>query len=433
MADPVPYLIRGGEQAFFRLPESWRLLAIAAGPAGPPPPASDQLLSTALSTPIDAPPLADCVSASDTVAVLVEDATRPAPKALMLDGILSTLARAGVPDDRIRVVVALGTHRPLSETEMAAVFGPAVRRYRFINHDSRAEDLVAVGRLDSGRPVRINRWVAEADFRIGIGTVIPHPLNGFGGGGKILFPGAADFYSIQEHHCRLSFAPGTRVGRLSGNPFYQLGPSAALDVRIDFLVNCVMDSADRVGAVVAGTADGAFAAGVAASRRLLSRRFARRSEVTIVSTFPYTEATQFIKTVAPAAAVTVAGGCILLVFDGSDPLPPVFVAAFEQCRQRFGGDRALSGVLEGLRDGDLPLPDAAVDFNMAVVYTLVMQSRFDIHLCGEAVTAQQSRRMGFRPAASLAQAVAEIARQRPEAGVNVIPAGGLLLPEVAER
>jgi nickel-dependent lactate racemase len=431
MATLHPYLNLGGKTIDFRLPESWRLLTVAGDRAGPPAARVDRLVAAALESPVGTPPLADCVTPTDRIAVMVEDTTRPAPKALVLEAVLAELSGAGVPDDHVCVVVALGTHRPLSRSEMTAAYGPSVcRRCRVVNHDCRAGDLVTVGRLESGRPVRVNRHVAEADFRIGVGSILPHPLNGFGGGSKILFPGVADVDSIRAHHCRLSFAAGTRPGRLDGNPFYRQAASACTDIRVDFLVDCVVDAADRVGAVVAGDAAGAFARGVAASRRLLSRRFPGKSEVTIVSTYPYSDGTQFIKTVAPAAAVTVPGGCILMVVDGADPLPEAFVAAFARCRRERGGKDPLDGVMDRFASGCLAAPDAAVDFNMALAYTLAMQSRFDIVLCSDAIPAEQSRRMGFAPAAALTDAIARAAAGRPAATANVIPAGGLLLPVV---
>ena len=96
-----------------------------------------------------------------------------------------------------------------------------VRSYPVFNHDCHAPDLVPVGRLRTGQVVKINRLVWEADYRIGVGSIFPHPMNGFGGGAKILFPGVADFDSILVHHLKHAFRRGAELGRVEGNPFHE--------------------------------------------------------------------------------------------------------------------------------------------------------------------------------------------------------------------
>ena len=110
-----------------------------------------------------------------------------------------------------------------------------VNRYRFINHDCHAPDLIPVGQLRTGRTVKINRRVHEAHFRIGIGSVFPHPMNGFAGGGKILFPGVADFDSILDHHFQYTFHEGTGLGKIEGNLFYEQVSAVARSARLDFI------------------------------------------------------------------------------------------------------------------------------------------------------------------------------------------------------
>ena len=104
---------------------------------------------------------------------------------------------------RNSTAITLGTHRTLSTAELEAGYGAdIVSRYRFINHDCHGSDLVANREIGNSAPVKINHHVYEANFRIGIGSIFPHPLKGFGGGGKILFPGIADFESIFQHHLK---------------------------------------------------------------------------------------------------------------------------------------------------------------------------------------------------------------------------------------
>ncbi|MBN1277841.1 MAG: DUF2088 domain-containing protein, partial [Deltaproteobacteria bacterium] len=196
-----PFIIKRGHKNYFDFPSGWRLLCFADF--------NDQqenkdvtvLAKKAITNPVKSLSLRQCLSSSDKVAIIVEDLTRPSPKKLILQAVLEDLERADISRENISVIIALGTHRGMSLEELAATFGKELlERYEVINHDCHAPDLVPAGRLFTGRTVKINRRVHEAAFKIGIGSIFPHPMNGFGGGSKIIFPGVADFDSIVEHH-----------------------------------------------------------------------------------------------------------------------------------------------------------------------------------------------------------------------------------------
>ena len=70
-------------------------------------------------------------------------------------------------------------------------------------------------------PVFLNRTVASADVRIAIGSILPHPHNGFGGGPKSVMPGICDFHTIRKHHLKNVVNPRSILGNLEENPFYE--------------------------------------------------------------------------------------------------------------------------------------------------------------------------------------------------------------------
>lgn len=110
----------------------------------------------------------------------------------------------------IDVVVALGTHPPLSEPVLLAHLGitPEQRRDEFrdtrlINHAwNDASQLTSLGVIPSATiseltdglfgidvEVRVNQLVREYDVLIVLGPVFPHEVAGFSGGNKYFFPG----------------------------------------------------------------------------------------------------------------------------------------------------------------------------------------------------------------------------------------------------
>jgi lactate racemase len=218
----------GKERLSFTPPGAWNILTFAAFSDQRVEKDPAQLTRSALASPIRSSALKSRLSPSDTVSIIIEDHTRYLPKKIILRSLLEELESAGVSRRNITVVLALGTHKGPSPEEMSAGYGKdVVKEYAIVPHDCHASDLVEVAKLRSGTPVRINRRVYESSFRIGIGSIVPHAMNGFGGGGKILFPGVADFGSILDHHLKYSFREGAELGALP-RPEVNIVPSGGV-------------------------------------------------------------------------------------------------------------------------------------------------------------------------------------------------------------
>jgi len=422
------FIHQGGTRRRFSLPEGWRLLTFAARTDAPALTDIRAAVRRSLDRPFGGPRLAERVSPSDRVAILVEDLTRTSPKRILLETVLADLVGAGLTPERISVIIALGTHRPLSGAELEAAFGPqTVRAYRFVNHDCQSPDLVAIGRLPWGTPVRIHPEAAGADITIGIGSIFPHPMNGFGGGAKILFPGVADLASILDHHFRLTFHPGTALGAIAGNPFNETVCDVARQAGLRFIVNSVMNPEDRACGVVAGDPVAAHLAGIEICRAAISHRFCGPADVTLISSFPYSEGPQIVKPLIPASAVTRKGGVILWAADSSTGLPEAFLDAFARFHREHAGDLR-AAAHRYFAEGRVILPGGAIDFNMALGLTLAIQQDWRILMISRDLTRDQAARMGMDHAGSLEEAFARVERIIPQPAMHVVPAGGTLLP-----
>ncbi|MBU0990781.1 MAG: DUF2088 domain-containing protein, partial [Proteobacteria bacterium] len=361
----TPFIIHRGQRQFFNIPSAWNLLTFASLDDQPQPKDVSGLTRKALSAATGSSPLNERLSPSDTVAILIEDLTRASPKGIILKAVLEELEKACISRNNITIVIALGTHRGLTPEELEVTFGrDLVTRYTFINHDCHSPDLIPSGRLTTGRAVKINRAVHEARFRIGIGSIFPHPMNGFGGGGKILFPGVADFDSILEHHFQFTFHEGTGLGKIEGNLFYEQVCAIATAARLDFIINSILDQKDHVNDLVCGDPVHAHLAGIEKSKRIISREFQRKADLTVITSFPYTEGPQIVKPLAPASMVTKEGGCIILCADLTGDLPDAFVESFDRFHAEYGDD-LLGGVLDHFKKNRLIMKGGAIDFNMA--------------------------------------------------------------------
>lgn len=141
------------------------------------------------------------------VLLVIPDSTRTAPLPLLFGALADHL---GPVVKQLDLIVALGTHQPMSEAAILKMIGvsAADRAGRFgkvglFNHEWDNPDRLATigtltaaetaelsdGRLSLDVPVEINRRVLDYDVLLVLGPVFPHEVVGFSGGNKYFFPG----------------------------------------------------------------------------------------------------------------------------------------------------------------------------------------------------------------------------------------------------
>lgn len=239
----------------FPVPAAWPTSEIAFRPM-PVVPDPVAVLRQALLSPISSAPLRELARPGQRVCILVNDSTRKARSEVFMPVLLDELNRAGVPDSDIFAVVATGTHRLATSSDVAALIGgAAAARISVESHDCyNAASLVRLGVTSRGTPVDINRKVAGADFRILTGSVVHHWFAGFGGGKKALVPGVAGYETIRANHSLL-LDPASVMGVLDGNPTAEDQLEAARLAGGDFLLNTVLDPDGEILGVFAGDMD----------------------------------------------------------------------------------------------------------------------------------------------------------------------------------
>ncbi|MBL3540723.1 lactate racemase domain-containing protein, partial [Aminivibrio sp.] len=208
----------GREDIFLSIPDK-NVLAVLEPSGGEPVADLAAEVAGLVKRPTAGPSLEEIVSTHkpETAAIIVNDMTRSTPTAEMLPPLLEELERLGVPSSGIAIVVATGTHRPMSDDETRQTVGDAVfSKYRVENHDCDSPDLVDMGTLSTGNRLMINRTVAEADLRLAIGEVLLHYYAGFAGGRKSILPGVAGRETVMTNH-RMMTAPGVGIGVVDGN------------------------------------------------------------------------------------------------------------------------------------------------------------------------------------------------------------------------
>ena len=231
----------------------------------------EKAVAEALAEPINSPQLRELAKPGDTVCIVFTDITRASPDYLLVSPLLTELEAAGVRDEDITLLCGIGMHRPSTLEEKAAKLGQVVvDRYRVVDHEPQnPEALVDLGVTESGIPLSVNEIAYEADLLVATGIVEPHQYAGYSGGRKTLAVGAAGEKMIAyTHGPHMVDQPGTRLGRIEGNPFHEAITETARRAGLKFIVNVVLDDEKRVVAVRAGEPEAAFMELVAFARSI---------------------------------------------------------------------------------------------------------------------------------------------------------------------
>lgn len=271
----------GDKQAALPIPDSWR-----AERCAPPlrPPLSRERMRAALQNPIGTPPLREIASqkSARSAAVVVEDMTRPTPTRLFIPLLLKELRAAGLGEDNVRFVFALGCHRQAPRGEMVKKLGRnVVGRYETLNHDltGKFRDL---GVSERGVPIRISEAVMSADLKILIGTAYPRSGTGYGGGAKCLVPGAASFETIKAYH---SLRGGEHLSLKSD--MRQEIEQIARTADVDMIINAVLNGNRQIVGLFAGDLIKAHRAAAECVNQTALTPTAPEADVVVSNAYPF--------------------------------------------------------------------------------------------------------------------------------------------------
>ncbi len=315
----VPY---GSTQVALTLPEQTTVIRAQAVV-----PLKDERTAflTALRNPIASEPLARRVRATDRVAIVISDITRPTPNERMVPWLLEELAF--VPRGQFVILNGTGSHRANTREELIRMLGEEiVESVEIVNHDAFApETLTQVGMLASGAPVWLNKRYLEADFRIVTGFIEPHFFAGFSGGAKGIIPGLAGIETIQAlHNAPLIGDPQSTWAVMDENPVQQGIREAVAFAAPEFMVNVTLDQERHITGVYAGDYLAAHLVGCEQVGQSATRAVEAPFDIVITSNNGYPldqNLYQTVKGMTAAAQIVRPGGAIVAIAECRDGLP----------------------------------------------------------------------------------------------------------------
>lgn len=232
-------------------------------PAAPDP---LQIVREALQNPVDGKTLRDYSNAR-SVAIAVNDKTRPVPHEHLLPPLLEALSAIGIPDTAIRFFIATGTHTPMTQDEFSRVL-PAdiVRRYAVVSHHCNDKtNLGFLGTTTRGTPIWVNQQYYSADLKIVVGNIEPHHFAGFSGGYKTAAIGLTGRETITNNH-KMLIEPDARIAEFDKNPLRQDIEEIGNAIGVQFALNAILNGEKKIVHAVSGSPRAVMQSGIPLSR-----------------------------------------------------------------------------------------------------------------------------------------------------------------------
>ncbi len=435
IARNVPFRVPFGKKEIeFELPPGMSGTLVTSRPVASLP-ELDAAISRALAHPVHSAPLRELARSARSVCIVFTDITRACPDHALVTAILHELQSAGVMRDHITLLCGTGMHRPSTLEEKNVKLGKkVVQDYRVLDHEPmNPQALANLGVGEDGIPFTVNRRAYESDLLVATGIVEPHQYAGYSGGGKTVAIGAGGEPLIAyTHGPKMVDHPGTRLGRIKGNPFQDAVKEVARRAKLRFIINVVQDDESRPIAVLAGDPQPTFEKLVSSARTVYEVPIPRQVDIAVagvgypkdLNLYQATRAVSYLF-FAPTPAVRDGGVFIL-------PAPTPEGAGQGVGEQRFletmRNASDMPSLLAELRKTGYP-PGAQRAFVMAKVL-----EKIHVIVVGSE-TPEIVRQLKMIPVATMDQAF-QMAREkvgRKDLDVLVVPHALLTLPIVGDQ
>ena len=210
------------------------------------------------------------------VLLIVPDATRTAPVGLLFETIFDLV---GQRVEKLDVMIALGTHPPMSEAQInarleidAETRAAKFQNVGYLNHEwdnpdalqllgtipASEIDALSGGLFSMDVPVTFNKRALEYDQLLILGPVFPHEVVGFSGGNKYLFPGIGGPEILNFFHWLGAVISNARIIGHAYTPVRAVVDRAAQMVPVAKAAFCMVVDGNGLAGLFVGTPEDAW-------------------------------------------------------------------------------------------------------------------------------------------------------------------------------
>ena len=388
-------------------------------------------VARALDQPLGSPSLGQLARGAGSACIAICDITRPVPNHLFLRPMVERLIEAGLPAERITVLVATGLHRPNEGEELAELVGDrwVLDNVRVVNHFARNDrDHVDLGVTSTrGTVVRIDKRFVEADVRIATGLVEPHFMAGYSGGRKVIAPGLAHAETITTFHSsRFMADPAAANCNFVGNPLHEEQLEIVRMVGGAVALNTVIDEDRNLAMVNFGEILASHQQAVDFVRAYCEINVPRRFSTVVTSAAGYPlDKTyyQTIKGMVGAMNILEPGGDLIIASECGEGMGSGEFVEAQRRLVQSGPERFLESIL---RKSHADIDEWQTQMQLAPM------SIGNIFLYSDKLSASDRALTGVQCIDSLTEAVQASLDRHGDNAVGLIPEGPYVIPFVVE-
>ena len=384
-----------------------------------------------LNNPVDSLPLKEKLSGKKDVMILIEDNTRNTPVKDILEVLLPYLLDNGIDNNDITIMTAPGTHRIMTKQEIIDKVGDEIaKEYRIVQHDYLDKSLlinlgmVKVNEIEI--PIEVNRYAVEADFLIGIGSILPHSDAGFSGGAKIVEPGICGYSTTAATHISAALLEEIPLGSVN-NPCRQGIEEVTSQIGLDFIINVVKNCQGEIAGVFAGDFIAAHRKGVRLAEKSYGIKIKEKTDIVIATSHPFDlDWWQADKGLISAYFAVRAGGTIIFLTPCKEGLENNHPCLQKWLKKSYK-DACQEAVKLDLYKEEYDLIAADLAISNAKI-----RERNDIFIVTDGLSEEQISVLGYKPYDNLQKAIDIALEANPEATIGILPEGGDILPVIEE-
>ncbi|MFC1718412.1 lactate racemase domain-containing protein [Candidatus Poribacteria bacterium] len=263
-------------------------------------------IQKAFAEPIGTERIVDLARGRKSAVIIVDDLSRPTPAHLVIPNIIDELEEGGIKEESIVFVMGGGSHRPLTDAELAQKIGQAAAsKYKIYRHNVFSKTLEDLGEMEDGTPVHINEIVVNSDLKIAVGGIIPHSSFGFGGGGKMVVPGGAGYDTIAHNHGKYKGRErGSIEKQIEGKDKRENAEDVARYIGLDAIVNMALTHRREIAGLFVGDMMEAHHEGKIFAKDIyntvIPEEDVEATDIVFINAYPQDATTQIVKSIWPA-------------------------------------------------------------------------------------------------------------------------------------
>jgi nickel-dependent lactate racemase len=251
-----------------------------------------------------------------TVAIAINDKTRPVPNEFLLPPLLRFLQTSGIKKGQIEFLIASGTHIPMRRDEFHLSLPESIiSDFKVTAHDCDDQDsLIYLGVTSRNTPIRISKKFMNADLKIVVGDIEPHHFAGFSGGVKTAAIGLTGRETIKMNHSFLLDGRAS-IARYDDNPLRQDIQEIGEIIGVDLALNAILTADHQIVHVLFGSPNEVMKQGIELSKLICQTHVDGLYDLVIASAGGYPKDINFYqaqKAISHACTIVKDGGVVIL-------------------------------------------------------------------------------------------------------------------------